>query len=1802
MKKIFLFFMAFSFAFIVKAQNGDIALAKKLVTQNSKAIGLTENDLRHYIVANAYNNEGTEMVYLLQEFKGLPVFNQMKVLAFKNGQLTSNEGSFINSIDNVANGASASPALSAASAIAFAFNEAKVPVPSVLKTPTITENGRKNDFGAVPGVYENVKAELLWVPVQTGTKTDIKLAWQVQVSPNKTADQWLIQVDAKDGRIIKKINLTVYDSWEKNNSAGILRARNTTKGNNFSLSPVAAGNGFGASPQIVGTANYLVIPYPAESPKHPGGTAAVRTNPWTAAAGNASTLGWQNDGSVDYNITRGNNAWATEDRAATNTNSGLPATSTTTPDPLNFNFPPDYTIDPTTTSFQQFAITNLFYWNNVMHDMSYQYGFTEPSANFQHSNLGRGGSQGDDVIALAQSGAGTNNANFATPADGGRGRMRMYLFDPVSSTILHQNSPTPQVDYPAVESAFSTANLLQNVGPKTGDVVYYDDGTLTHEACTGAPVNSVAGKVALIDRGNCNFTVKVLNAQAAGAIAVIMVNNVAGAPIIMGGGPDNTITIPAVMISITDGATIKTLLNSQTVNVTLSGSSGQNLDGDLDAGVMCHEYTHGISNRLTGGGSGTCLGQNENEGEGWSDYMGLMMTTNWATATTADGPIARPIGNYVVFNSGTGPGIRNYPYSTNLTINPLTYANMGVAPIGSEVHNIGEIWCMAVWEMTWAIIQQENSINTNLYNYSATSTGGNTIALKIVLDGMKLQPCSPGFVDARNGILKADRQDYAGRHACAIWTAFAKRGLGFGAAQGTVNSTTDQTASTAMPPAPTISTQPVDISVASGANATFTANAGADVNLIYRWQVSTDNGATWNDVVPAQITATLTLTGVTTAMNGYKYRAIVSIGCLTTTTSAALLTVTGASTPTITLTSAAGTNSQTLCINTAVTNIVYSTGGGVTGATVTGLPAGVTGTYAGGVFTISGTPTASGTFNYTVTTSGGTGVATATGTIIVNPNVTLTLTSAAATTAQTVAVNTPITNITYATGNGVTGATVTGLPAGVTYVYSGGSNGTIIISGTPTTCTGSPFNYTVVTTGGCGTQTLTGTITVNCGASVTLTSATGTNNQTVCINVAIANIAYSTSGGVTNATVTGLPAGVTGVYSGGTNGTFTISGTPTATGTFNYTVTTSGGTPATAIGTIIVNGAATVALSSAAGTNNQTVCANTAITNITYATTGGATAATVTGLPAGVTGTFAGSTVTISGTPTATGAFNYTVTTSGGCGSATATGTITVNPGVSLTLTSAAGTNNQTKCINTAITTITYSTAGGATNVTVTGLPAGVTGAYSGGTNGTFTISGTPTASGTFNYTITTAGGCAPVTATGSIIVTPNATITLSSAAGTNAQTLCVNTAITNITYTVGAGVTGASATGLPAGVTGTLSGTTFTISGTPTAAGTSTYTVTTTGGCNTATATGTITVNAAATVTLTSAAATTNQTVCGGTAITPITYTTASGATGATVTGLPAGVTGTYAGGVVTISGTPTASGVFSYTVSTTGGCGIATATGTITAGAAPVITVQPQSITSCSTTATFSVTATGPGLTYQWQVSTDGGTTWTNIPGQTGSTITLTGLTPAQANNRYRVVITGSCGSVTSVAVSAQVGTPPAVVLTAAPSTVYNPSQNGGLFATVSPGGNYVYQWTRNGVILPTVLGASITAADGLLYDFGTYQVTAINVATGCSGVSNFVTITDNVSLRDHLFISPNPAVDFINISFYSSTTATQARMVELYDGKGARVMVKDFSVAGTYATMKLDISKLVIGTYLVVLRDGSGKKIASDRVVKR
>ena len=178
-------------------------------------------------------------------------------------------------------------------------------------------------------------------------------------------------------------------------------------------------------------------------------------------------------------------------------------------------------------------------------------------------------------------------------------------------------------------------------------------------------------------------------------------------------------------------------------------------------------------------------------GEGWSDWFGIMLTMQ-----EDDQPgDPRGIGTYVVGQPNSGTGIRPAPYSTSPSINNFSYASTNNVNAISQPHGVGFIWSTMLWDLNWALIDIYG-YDPDMYN----GTGGNNIAMQLVIDGLKLQPCSPGFVDGRDAILAADLLNYGETHQCLIWEVFANRGLGFSASQGSSMSRTDQVAAFDVPP------------------------------------------------------------------------------------------------------------------------------------------------------------------------------------------------------------------------------------------------------------------------------------------------------------------------------------------------------------------------------------------------------------------------------------------------------------------------------------------------------------------------------------------------------------------------------------------------------------------------------------------------------------------------------------------------------------------------------------------------------------------------------------------------------------------------------------------------------------------------------------------------------------------------------------------------------------------------------------------------------------------------------------------
>ena len=738
------------------AQAADVAL--DYVRAHKQDLGLTGSDVNEIVVSSTVvsSHNGVTHVYLQQQYRGIDVWNGILNIAVKDATVISAANRFAANVAASAGGQNAKKVAVDATGSAADHLKLKPTRPfEVLERKggpaeavTISDGG----IAAKP-----IEARLVWVPVASKS---VRLAWLVEIDEIGEEHWWQALVDAETGASLGTHDLVIHDS-----APAVAAAIANPLGTAAALPSFPATDG----------AQYRVFPLPFESPSD--GDRELVSN---AANPAASPFGWHDTDGVtgpEFTVTRGNNVHAYADRDANNV-----------PDPLSdpdggptlfFDFP--LNLDAPPLDSQPAIVTNLFYWNNIVHDVTHGYGFNEAAGNFQVNNYGNGGLGNDDVRAEAQDGSGTNNANFGTPVDGNRPRMQMFewrssLPEPITVTAPAAIAGT----YFGRRAAFGPG--LSAFPPFSGQIVVVNDGAGASFSDGCEPFAVPPGAIPLADRGNCNFTVKVKNGQIAGAGVMIVANNVAGPAITMG-GTDNTITIPSVMITLDDGNLFKA--NMPVTATIASGSTAPDRDSDLDAGVIAHEYGHGISNRLTGGpATVSCLGNAEQMGEGWSDWFALTFTTHPSDTPTT----VRGVGTYVSFEPADGEGIRPTPYTTDMTVNPSTYASVADTANISQPHGIGYVWNTMLWEVYWNLVDRYG-YNANIYG--SWSSGGNNLAMQLVMDGLKLQPCRPGFVDGRNAILAADAALTGGANQCEIWRGFAKRGLGASASQGLPTSRTD---------------------------------------------------------------------------------------------------------------------------------------------------------------------------------------------------------------------------------------------------------------------------------------------------------------------------------------------------------------------------------------------------------------------------------------------------------------------------------------------------------------------------------------------------------------------------------------------------------------------------------------------------------------------------------------------------------------------------------------------------------------------------------------------------------------------------------------------------------------------------------------------------------------------------------------------------------------------------------------------------------------------------------------------------
>jgi len=684
--------------FSLVAQDANLALANDQLVELASEENYTTVDITNPVISDYYTSNGITHIYFQQTIDQISVFGANAAVHIKNNEVFSSNINFLRGIEkrNIKNQFQVQ-ALEALVRLAQNQNYPLSQTEFIILSADEADPSKPTNISADGISNRTIPLRLVFLE---DANQDLQLAWSVFIDEKDGANYKNFFINAATGAIEKEINLTISCNFDHDHSLHHHDAIPTT-GNRLTqlLNTESAARTLnaGSSDKMKSFKNnektqvansYNVYPIPIENPNYGG--RSIEISPWDANR-TASPNGWHQIGSTTYTTTRGNNADAYEDSNSTNTPTNGDPARVNGGATLEFDNPLDINGSP--ANYQPAAITNLFYWSNIIHDVWYNYGFDESSGNFQEENYGRGGNGSDYIYAEAQDGSGSCNANMSTPSDGGNPRMQMFL---------------------------------------------------------------------------CN---------------------------------------------------------------------GQ--DGDFDNSVIVHEYGHGISIRLTGGPStSSCLNNQEQMGEGWSDWFGTVMTMQAGDVATK----VRPLGTWLLGEGPTGDGIRLYPYTTDMTINPMTYGMLPNNNI-SVPHGVGTVWATMLWDLTWAMIDRYGW-DADLYN----GTGGNNRTMALVIESLKLQPCSPGFVDGRDAILAADRLLYGGDNQCLIWEAFARRGLGYSADQGSTGDKSDGTEAFDMPPTCTISLTKIadKTSAKLGESITYQLSATNE-------QSSTVNDLVFTDFLPANL-------------------------------------------------------------------------------------------------------------------------------------------------------------------------------------------------------------------------------------------------------------------------------------------------------------------------------------------------------------------------------------------------------------------------------------------------------------------------------------------------------------------------------------------------------------------------------------------------------------------------------------------------------------------------------------------------------------------------------------------------------------------------------------------------------------------------------------------------------------------------------------------------------------------------------------------------------------------------------------
>ena len=417
--------------FLTPATGDRVGALRRFLSANADAYGISATQAAELELVADYMNPAGNMGYVEfeQTFNGIPVFQGLIRGGFTaKGELARTTGVLATGVE-----ASALPTTGVVTA-ARAVSLAAATVGWQVAEAALAQKavaGAKVTFDRAT-MADDAKAWPVYFPLAPGVA---RLAWATEVWGDP--DAFLTVIDAETGAMLFRKNMTNYQTQSATYNV-------YTSDSPAPSSPTPALPGANFQATVVARQNVALI-----------GNEAPNT---------FNNLGWMTDGT---NLTDGNNVEAGMDLVWPD---GVDSTVTGAARVFNFAYNPapgnpapgD---SPTLANFRSGEAVSMFYWVNRFHDATYLLGFNEVSRNFQNDNFGRGGLGADRVSAEGQDSSGTNNANFSTPADGGRGRMQMYLF--TAGATVDRSSGVDQ-DVVIHELAHGLSNRLHNNGSGLG--------------------------------------------------------------------------------------------------------------------------------------------------------------------------------------------------------------------------------------------------------------------------------------------------------------------------------------------------------------------------------------------------------------------------------------------------------------------------------------------------------------------------------------------------------------------------------------------------------------------------------------------------------------------------------------------------------------------------------------------------------------------------------------------------------------------------------------------------------------------------------------------------------------------------------------------------------------------------------------------------------------------------------------------------------------------------------------------------------------------------------------------------------------------------------------------------------------------------------------------------------------------------------------------------------------------------------------------------------------------------------------